>query len=69
MNVIINNSKDRQSWIDCWNIANQMVNGKFKPITKADHYYNPDKANPSWGKYLVNRKQIGHHLFGIISKK
>lgn len=67
--INLNNSKGfdpnkEKAWNECLAIAQQMVNGTFKPIIKADHYYNPEKASPRWGKTLKNVIIIGHHKFG-----
>ena len=57
-----------------WEIANQIaaeiVNRQFRPITDATHYYNPHKVNPSWayaGGKLRPNELIGDHRFMKIS--
>lgn len=59
-------------WDDSMEIASSILRGSFTPTTKANHYFNPQKANPSWA-YLDKAKtklrpyqQIGNHLFMSI---
>lgn len=59
-------SDDEKAWKHCVATAAAMVRGKFKPINNANHYYNPDKASPSWGPRLVDTVKVGHHLFGRL---
>jgi len=60
-----------QNWIDCLNIAKEMVNKKFKPTipTNIKHYLNPTVAHPTWA-YVDKEKtklkegiKIGNHYF------
>ncbi len=45
-------------------IERDMNNGTFKPSGAWSHYFNPQKASPSWGSGMTNKKTIGRHLFG-----
>jgi len=45
-----------------------MVKGKFKPTTNANAYYAPKKVTPDWDKDLKQRRMIGNHLFGVLTK-
>ena len=33
------------------NIASSIMEGTFAPTIKANHYFNPKKANPSWAYF------------------
>lgn len=65
-----NNFKFKQKEGAEWGIANrialELMNGMFKPVVDADHYYNPLKAKPSWA-YVNGRhrpyKVLGGHRF------
>lgn len=60
-------SKEHQKiWKECKEIAKQIIENKFTPITKANHYYNPKLANPKWGKLMKNVEIIGNHKFGVL---
>jgi spore germination cell wall hydrolase CwlJ-like protein len=56
-------------WDQSVQIANDMVKGNFNPTTKADHYYNPDLADPIWAYTDKTRSElkphdnIGNHRF------
>jgi len=50
------------NWEDSIKIAKQMMSGEFKPITTANHYYNPDLCSPSWAKGQ-QFTAIGDHNF------
>lgn len=60
-----------KNWIDCVNLAKQMIAKTFKPTLGKEykHYFNPDKAKPSWGYVdddrttLVKGVTIGNHYF------
>ena len=66
--INIKNGKGSE-WDDSEHIADMMVSGMFSPVSDFDHYYNPNKANPSWAytdKSKTQRrpfKQIGNHRF------
>jgi spore germination cell wall hydrolase CwlJ-like protein len=56
-----------------WDIANkiatEIVQYQFTPITEADHYYNPQKANPDWARLAGKLRphiRVGNHLFMSI---
>ena len=45
-------------------IAVSALAGSFQGIINgATHYYNPDKASPSWSKAFDNKIRIGDHVF------
>jgi len=64
--IKLNNQLDRKAWNECVSIAIQMIDCNFEPSGSWNHYYNPDKANPSWGKLMTNVNVIGHHKFGVL---
>lgn len=68
-NVNIKNPLNKRAWEECWKIAEQMVNGSFKPIINSDHYYAYEQVTPEWSKDLINKRKIGKHLFGKYIKK
>lgn len=61
-----------KAWEDCLQIASSIMNGSFSPIIKANHYYNPHKANPSWAYVDRNKsiprpfKKVDNHHFLFI---
>ena len=61
------NPEDRKAQIQAQKIAYEMVTGTFKPTIDASHFYNPDKASPSWGNEMIGSQQIGNHRFGNLS--
>ena len=60
------NSENKQLWEDAKAIAASMLNGTFKPLGNANHYYNPAKASPTWGPQLTGVKTVGSHKFGYL---
>ena len=54
------------AWNMCKQVANDMINGKFTPISNYNHYYNPQIANPKWA-YLDEKKQ-NHRPYTTIGK-
>lgn len=56
---------DYEALMDCIFAAyiclEQRLEGKN--LWGADHYYNPAKANPGWGKLFKEVKVIGNHRF------
>ena len=56
-------------WRECNRIAREMVIGEFSPTVEYTHYYNPEKADPSWAytdkskTTLRDHIDIGHHRF------
>lgn len=54
-------------WAIANKIAEEMASGTFKVTTMANHYYNPDKCNPSWAKRENGEVRrftvIGNHRF------
>jgi len=58
------------AWEDSVNIAKSIMNGEFVPVGNYDHYFNPEKCNPSWayeknsgGKKIRPHVNIGNHKF------
>lgn len=45
----VSNSKNKKLWEDAKAVAASMLNGTFKKLGNANHYYNPAKASPKWG--------------------
>ena len=56
----------RRAWRSCVEVANELVNRKFKPTITANHYYNPDKCRPYWGRMMRSCVSIGRHKFGRL---
>ena len=51
-------------------LLNDVFSGNFKStIGDRNSYYNPDKANPNWGKQLKNVKTIKNHKFGYLTSE
>ena len=48
---------------NCKRIVREVLNTDYDPSDGADHYINPNKANPSWAKNLNKLQQIGNHQF------
>lgn len=66
----VNNKTQEKIWFDCVKIAEDVFSGKFKStIGDRNSYYNPDKANPNWGKQLKNVKTIKNHKFGYLASE
>jgi len=53
-------------WTLCVDLARKIVDGQFQPTVSANHYYNPKKCRPSWGKKMKRVVTIGKHRFGRI---
>jgi spore germination cell wall hydrolase CwlJ-like protein len=51
---------------ECMLVAESMVTYKFKPVVKANHFYNPDLAQPDWADKLKDKQTIGRHVFGRL---
>lgn len=56
----------RLAWMLCVEVAEELVNSKFHPTINANHYYNPDKCRPSWGRKMRSCIYIGRHKFGRV---
>ena len=55
---------DMPAWYEAKRVAQLAIIGKIpNPIGKADHYFNPKKANPVWAKEMVHVADIGGHRF------
>jgi len=53
-------------YVYCMKLALDILTGNFNPTISANHYYNPKKCRPSWGRSLRQVKVIGNHRFGRI---
>jgi len=60
------NPGDEAMRLKAQEIAVELATDKFKPTVDATHYYNPDAADPSWGRKMVGVQQRGRHKFGRI---
>ena len=66
----VNNKAQEKIWLNCVKIAEDVFSGNFKStIGDRNSYYNPDKANPNWGKQLKNVKTIKNHKFGYLTSE
>ena len=59
-------------WNRCLEIADEMLDGSFKPLGEYNHFYNPAGANPGWA--YANGKlrpftAIGHQHFLTIESE
>lgn len=57
--------RDMQARSDCYGIAWVLMTSdrEWEHLT---HFYNPDKATPSWAADLKAKRTIGKHVFGYI---
>jgi len=60
--------KDKAAWAAAKVVAHQALTGQLSShirarVSKADHYYNPDKANPRWKDSMHRISRIGDHVF------
>jgi spore germination cell wall hydrolase CwlJ-like protein len=53
-----------REWEDCLLLGTQVHCGLFKPITGANHYFNPSKCSPKWADKMVGKLPVGNHIFG-----
>ena len=59
--------KDFKMWNKCVELADQALDGKFKPADSSwNSYYNPRKCSPSWASKLLGAKMVGHHMVGEL---
>lgn len=51
---------------EAYKVADQILSGEYEsPVGGATHYYNPNVADPAWGKRGGgNWQTIGNHVFG-----
>lgn len=63
---VINNDTDRAIWQYCLILSNDIIEGKFKPFCKSNHFYNPNHADPSWAESLFDSFMYKRHRFGRI---
>lgn len=59
--------KDRDAWLASNIVAFKALNNKLPKsivtkVGKADHYFNPSKANPVWRHALKEVGMVGNHL-------
>lgn len=60
---------DLVAWRRAKIIAELTIKRKIKnPIGRADHYFNPGKANPRWASKMVLVAKIGDHEFYYSGK-
>jgi spore germination cell wall hydrolase CwlJ-like protein len=57
--------RDIRARSDCYGIAWVLMSSK-REWDYLTHFYNPDKATPSWASELKDRRVIGRHVFGYI---
>ena len=57
--------KDYKAFIECVDSAVECLRQRLdgKDLWGADHYFNPEKANPSWQKSMQVVGTIGNHIF------
>lgn len=55
-----------QAWKECLFLAQQMVDGEFRPAGVWNHYYAYKKCEPYWGKLMTDVEVIGNHKFGVL---
>lgn len=58
--------RDRQAWGTSTHVAYKALRGQISPDTvaivgQADHYFNPNKANPSWKRGMKFIARINNH--------
>ncbi len=49
-------------WLESVRIARSMVAGEFSPTVEHTHYYNPEKADPSWAYTDKTRTKLRDHI-------
>jgi len=68
----LRNPENMCAFNECYDIAGDILTGKYPDPAGATHYYNPKKANPSWkdspmmeniGKILVSNGEESDHSF------
>lgn len=64
--AVVVGSSEQKLWEQAMLITAEMLAGTFKPVTKANMYYNPEKASPDWGDELKNTEYYGKHKFGYL---
>ena len=69
IHVDLSNERKLQIWRECKKIAQDLLDGKFKPTINATHFYNPKTADyQSWFSKMYNVQNIGKHRFGLVKK-
>lgn len=56
---------DLKARSDCYGLAWPAMTSR-KEWAYLTHFYNPQKANPSWARNLRGKRTIGHHVFGYM---
>jgi N-acetylmuramoyl-L-alanine amidase len=51
------------AWQDCKNIAKEICNPNYKPVSTAQYYYNPSLCSPPWARSMQIVASVGQHLF------
>jgi len=51
------------AWESCRQLAEEISQPGYTPVSDATCYYNPSKANPSWAKTLRLVSIVGNHRF------
>ena len=55
---------ENRAWANSLDLALEVMMGMHGDITQgATHYYNPDKADPSWAQQYAMTAQHGNHVF------
>ena len=65
-NIIISGHADRQAWLECRDLAQQMLDNTFAPSGSWTHYYRPTGHDPAWTAQLRHPVRIGRHVFGRL---
>jgi len=66
---VIVNKLDQDAFGDVISIAYEAAQGSLSNVIgKLDHYYNPDKATPSWASHTAEERYIGRHRFVRLNK-
>lgn len=59
--------KNKEIWKICNEVAIHLMRDLWDSTVKSSNsYYNPQKANPDWGKQLRDPIVLGNHLFGYL---
>lgn len=64
------NPNTEKIWMECKEIASNLILKNFKPLGTWNSYLNPKKANKKavegWGTTMTNQKFVGKHKFGYL---
>lgn len=62
--IVLDNQRELDSFIESAQIAIEAVNNSLPNVVKgADHFFNPDLANPSWQHSALAKIDIYNHRF------